>query len=370
MTSPWDGMGHLQPPGRHIPLTRSAFLRDKGHKTPHIYRDNAKVAVCLASLFLQSRLLERKITPRTKLICLLWQNCAKTVSLAGKKLKKRTSASFTRCHYEWSQEDEASKTFIHLHWAVCVFGSLNTKHCLPGCLSLGLISVSTGIALKVVFAWVNDCLVTNLLIISHSLQLPACSVHRSLYGVTAVMWLYYKSGCFVFFVFFWLAHLLLCHRLFFFGIGTAKQTKVTLSVLSCLKCSFLTTFEKMPNSIIFGVYCHPAATKSSADITSNLISLPEGSDPGLKSHCLLKDKHMSYSIWSNKHSGYALWIPYQSRQVQHGTTPCYQSFAVSCWCSLRTQCDHFFPSLCLSLQAHGAIMQLPTSGLQWSLNNQ
>lgn len=239
MTSPWDGMGHLQPPGRHIPLTRSAFLRDKGHKTPHIYRDNAKVAVCLASLFLQSRLLERKITPRTKLICLLWQNCAKTVSLAGKKLKKTTSASFTRCHYEWSQEDEASKTFIPLHWAVCVFGSLNTKHCLPGCLSLGLISVSTGIALKVVFAWVNDCLVTNLLIISHSLQLPACSVHRSLYGVTAVMWLYYKSGCFG--GFFWLAHLLLCHRLFFFGIGTAKQTKVTLSVLSCLKCSFLTT---------------------------------------------------------------------------------------------------------------------------------
>lgn len=139
---------------------------------------------------------------------------------------------------------------------------------------------------------------TNLLIISHSLQLPACSVHRSLYGVTAVMLL----CCFVF----WLAHLLLCHRLFFFGIGTAKQTKVTLSVLSCLKCSFLTTFEKMPNSIIFGVYCHPAATKSSADITSNLISLPEGSDPGLKSHCLLKDKHTSYSIWSNKHSGYAL----------------------------------------------------------------
>lgn len=70
--------------------------------------------------------------------------------------------------------------------------------------------------------------------------------------------------------------------------------------------STLTTFEKMPNSIIFGVFCHPAATKSSADITSNLISLPEGSDPGLKSHCLLKDKPTSYSIWSNKHSGYAL----------------------------------------------------------------
>lgn len=27
-----------------------------------------------------------------------------------------------------------------------------TKHCVPGCLSLGLISVSTGIAVKVVFA--------------------------------------------------------------------------------------------------------------------------------------------------------------------------------------------------------------------------
>lgn len=70
--------------------------------------------------------------------------------------------------------------------------------------------------------------------------------------------------------------------------------------------STLTTFEKMPNSIIFGVCCQPEATKSSVDITSNLISLPDGGDPGLKFHCLLKDKPMSYSIWSNKHSGYAL----------------------------------------------------------------
>lgn len=177
----------------------SIFTRQRPQNPSYLQRQCKGGSLpCLS--FPSKQLLERKITPRTKLICLLWQNCAKTVSLAGKKLKKRTSASFTRCHYEWSQEDEASKTFIHLHWAVCVFGSLNTKHCLPGCLSLGLISVSTGIALKVVFAWVNDCLVTNLLIISHSLQLPACSVHRSLYGVTAVMWLYYKSGWF--FVFF------------------------------------------------------------------------------------------------------------------------------------------------------------------------
>lgn len=111
---------------------------------------------------------------------------------------------------------------------------------------------------------------------------PCLSVHRSLYGVAADMWLYYKSV--------FLGTSPPVPQTPLFGRGTAKQTKVTLSVLSCLKCGTLTTFEKMPNSIIFGVYCHPAATKSSTDITSNLIPLPDGSDPGLKSHCSLKDK--------------------------------------------------------------------------------
>ena len=67
--------------------------------------------------------------------------------------------------------------------------------------------------------------------------------------------------------------------------------------------STLTASEKMPNSIMFGVYCQPRATKSSTDHKSNLIPLPEGSDPSLKSDCVLKDKPMSYFIWSNKHSG-------------------------------------------------------------------
>lgn len=52
--------------------------------------------------------------------------------------------------------------------------------------------------------------------------------------------------------------------------------------------SGLTTLEKMPNSIMSGV--QPQATKSSADHKSNLIPLPEGSDPSLKSDCMLKEK--------------------------------------------------------------------------------
>lgn len=46
--------------------------------------------------------------------------------------------------------------------------------------------------------------------------------------------------------------------------------------------SSLTAFEKMPNSIMFGVYCQPQATQSSTDHKSNLIPHPEGSDPSFE----------------------------------------------------------------------------------------
>lgn len=132
--------------------------------------------------------------------------------------------------------------------------------------------------------------------------------------------------------------------------------------------SSLTTSEKMPNSIIYGVCRQPEATQFSADHKSNLISHPEGTDPSLKldrkiNPCLTASGPINIQDRLFK-------IPYQSGQLHHCTTSCYQSSETSCWCSLRTQCDHFSHGLCLSLQAQEAIMQLPTSGLRQSPNNQ
>lgn len=54
--------------------------------------------------------------------------------------------------------------------------------------------------------------------------------------------------------------------------------------------SNVTAFEKVPNSIMFGAHSQPQVTKSSTDHKSNLISLPEGSDPSLKSDCVHTEK--------------------------------------------------------------------------------
>lgn len=63
------------------------------------------------------------------------------------------------------------------------------------------------------------------------------------------------------------------------------------------------TFEKMPDSIISGVFNGPEAMESSADHKSNLISLPEGGDPSSESGFALKDKLLSYKIWFSKKLG-------------------------------------------------------------------
>lgn len=74
-----------------------------------------------------------------------------------------------------------------------------------------------------------------------------------------------------------------------FELDINKLTKLpwvnseTLAAYLCDSC--LTVFEKMSNVVRFGVGCQPRATKYSTDHKSDLIPLPGGTDPYLKSDC-------------------------------------------------------------------------------------
>lgn len=90
------------------------------------------------------------------------------------------------------------------------------------------------------------------------------------------------------------------------GMDITKQTKLKSQwvYFICLQCSYLTAvWRPLSGCQIQLCLDLPQATKSSTDHKSNLISLPEGSDPSWKSDCMLKDKPMSYFVCSNKHSG-------------------------------------------------------------------
>lgn len=85
-----------------------------------------------------------------------------------------------------------------------------------------------------------------------------------------------------------------------------REIRVSLAYVCSVPIfdSSFTTFEKMPDSIIFGALSRPEATKSSSDHKSNLISLLEGSDPSFKFVCALRDKPLSSSICFMKQPGY------------------------------------------------------------------
>lgn len=97
------------------------------------------------------------------------------------------------------------------------------------------------------------------------------------------------------------------HRLLCFDVGITKRNKLLpeweyVHNAQIFDSSFA-TFEKMPDSIISGVFNEPEATETSADHKSNLISLPESYGTSSAIEFALKDKLLSYQIWFDKQPG-------------------------------------------------------------------
>lgn len=116
--------------GKALPINSpQRFLLDKGHRSLHIYRDNAAVAACLPPLLLQSRWHKRKKHLEDKVGC--WT--AKKTFSRQKNLLKNSSCS---CLLLDAIKAEANKgSLIHLYWKVCSFSSekLEAVQFLAGC---------------------------------------------------------------------------------------------------------------------------------------------------------------------------------------------------------------------------------------------